>query len=139
MRSHLNLNDCSGAKVTGGFNSPSVAAAIGQVSPHIKRGTELPVDVLKTIPRSTLDAMVTNGRHLVLRPKPAGGRAADIFAEGGQGQPARLPESGALERVVIPADGGKFDVIEGVKINAKPLTNKAAQKLADAPAAAAKH
>lgn len=129
MRAGLNLNDCTGAKVTAGFNSPSVAAAIGQKSPHIKRGTELPLDVLKTIPAATLDAMVTNGRHLMLRPRPAGSQ--DRVARAPLKSEAGVPLAG-LERVVVAAEGGKFDVIEGVKINTKPLTQRAAAKLADA-------
>ena len=129
MRAHLNLDDCSGARVTGGFNSPSVAAAIGQKEPHIKRNTELPVSVLKTIPTATLDAMVQNGRHLVLRPKPAGGDAAAARAP--LKSEAGAPLTG-LERVVVPAEGGKYDVIEGVKINAEPVNKRTANKLANA-------
>ena len=129
----LRLDEVSGARVTAGFNSPGVADQIGQKSPHIARGTELPLSVLRTIPQATLDAMTTNQRHLALIPKGKGAGihgAAPLAAHGATTLTTGLTKD--LERVVVDAGNGKFDVIEGVKINAKPLTEKAAQKLADA-------
>jgi hypothetical protein len=52
-----------------------------------------------------------------------------------RGQPAegvRALDAGELVRVVVPREDGRFDVVEGRKINTQPMDERTADGLADA-------
>lgn len=78
---------------------------------RLKAGDKLTKHQLASIPQANLTALVNTGL-IQLWPEAPGG---DMFI---------------AERFVVPAEGGKFDVVEGRKVTRVPVTKRHALKLA---------
>lgn len=76
----------------------------------LKNGDKLTREELASMPEANLQALV-NTKHLQLWPASP----ADMFI---------------AERFVVPAAGGKYEVIEGRKVTTKPVSKRQAQKVA---------
>lgn len=101
-------NEVSGARVVRPFDSYKLNDTISAA------------DIAKW-PEQNWKAMVDQGMvELIRRESPA---ASDI--------PLPYSIGGALVRVVVPREDGRFDVVEGARINPEPLDEAAAEALAD--------
>src|SRR5882672_6898954 len=105
----LRIEEIGGAIVRRPFNSPGIAEALGQASSYIKNGTRLTPELLATMVSSTRNTLIERGA-LYCWPK-------DVSAA-----PA--------ERFVVDRRFGRFDVIEGRKVNADYLSKEEAKALA---------
>lgn len=105
------------AEIGGG----TVRRAFTRAGKTIPSGTKLSRAEILAIPPSNRRVLIDMGSISVHGPIPAA-------AKGGK------PEA-AGERFVIACANGRYDVIEGRRLNPKPLTLKQAEKLAVSPAA----
>jgi hypothetical protein len=104
--------DIGGAFVRRGFTRFTKDSPGGQ---YLKAGTKLTADEVRSIPMTNRRALAVSG-------------ALDIYPVApGQAAP---PED--LDRFVIHAGGGRYDVVLGKKLNDAPLTKQEAEALAEA-------
>lgn len=124
----MQIDEIGGGKVLRAFSSSAIAAMLGQKQDRLVMGTMLDQEHLRMLPPANRNALIEN-RFIQVWP---------LMAKDGAAAVARAPVPLVPhERHVISRGFGKFDVIEGRKLNADPLTKDQAEAMAKPPADAA--